>query len=173
MFYQCHTYMEGKMLTIKTREENFGSILYNSENDKFTLRTNRKEESILDEKLSAPLTLHWLLTMKCNARCPYCYELPYLLKPTDRENGLSKENVSQIINDLANNQVFRVYLTGGEPTLSPILTDVLESAYLKEIKAVVNSNGINIPEETYNSLKRYQARLSLSLDSYIKEIHDK
>lgn len=160
------------MLTTKTREEKFGTITYNPSNDKFSLKTNLDKHLLLEQKLSAPLTMHWILTMKCNARCPYCYELPNLLKPSDKENIISKNGIDKFIDDFAKVKGFRLYLTGGEPTLSPLITYIVKTAYEKQIKCVVNSNGIKMPENIYQTLKDCESRLSLSLDSYKKELHD-
>src|SRR3989344_7916797 len=77
------------------------------------------------------------------------------------------------VEDFAQAGGFRLYLTGGEPTLHPYLSNIIQNAYEKNIKSVINSNGIQMPEEIYESIKAYQSRLSFSLDSHMQEIHDR
>src|SRR3989338_8389496 len=159
-------------MAIKTREEHFGTITYDSSSDKFSLDSTLPKEELLSQKLSAPLTLHWITTMKCNARCSYCYELPYLLKPKDKEQTFSSQELEKVIEQFAQQKVFRLYLTGGEPTLSPLLPDIVRLAQEREIKTVVNTNGLHMSEELYAVLRDNQSRLSFSLDSYLKDEHN-
>ena len=127
-------------MEIKTRKESFGEIEYLPDKDKFFLTTDKRIEEIANEKLSAPLTAHWITTMKCNARCPYCYELAFLLKKKDEEKILSEKEITKFIDDFANAEGFRLYLTGGEPTLNPNLPFIIREAYKHQIKCVINSN---------------------------------
>jgi len=102
-----------KMNCIKSRDEQFGKITYEPESDTFQAYSAMDQEQTLEQKLSAPLTLHWLLTMKCNARCPYCYELPFLLRPSSGEDALDESTSKKFIEDYASMGGFRLYLTGG------------------------------------------------------------
>lgn len=160
------------MTSKRTRKEAFGTIEYSLDNDTFNLESIRSLESIKDWELSAPLTLHWMVTLKCNARCPYCYLLPNLLKPSDKEETIEVDSIRKFIKDFSNSGGFRLYLTGGEPTLNPLLSDIINIAHENNVKTIVSSNGINIPETVYRAIKENGSRLSLSLDSHIKEIHD-
>jgi MoaA/NifB/PqqE/SkfB family radical SAM enzyme len=160
------------MTNKRTRKEEFGMIEYDVDKDTFTLESIRSLESIKDWQLSAPLTLHWMLTLKCNARCPYCYLLPNLLKPSDKEETLNIDEVRRFIKDFSDLSGFRLYLTGGEPTLNPLLSVIIKIAHENNVKCIVSSNGINIPETVYRAIKENGSRLSLSLDSHIKDIHD-
>ena len=166
-----------KMLNQRTREEVFGRISYDPKNDKFTLETQLDAEAMVNEKifdypLSAPLTLHWLTTMKCNARCKYCYEKEYLLNPKADEDVMNPREIHNFIDNFSAVGGFRLYLTGGEPTLNPYLPEIIRYAYKRSIKCVVNSNGLSMPQGVYSAIKDCESRLSLSLDSHIKEVHN-
>jgi len=157
---------------MRTRQEAFGTIIYNKAQDTFALESSWPVNEILMQPLSAPLTLHWITTLKCNARCPYCYELPSLLKKTDNEKILSPEECARFINDYASAGGFRLYLTGGEPTMHPFLPEIIRLGHEQGLSSVVNTNGITMPEDIYASMKKYKARLSVSLDSDVADIHE-
>jgi len=161
------------MLNIRERQEKFGKITYDPSKDRFTLDVGVPMDSdFYESELSAPLTVHWLITMKCNARCDYCYEKDYLLHPDQEEDVLSREEIDKFLRDFSGSGGFRTYLTGGEPTLNPHLPFIVRQAESHGLKSVVNSNGIDFPEEVYDAVKDCNSRLSLSLDSHIKETHN-
>jgi len=162
------------MQQTRERQEKFGKIIYNPRIDRFTLEAETPESysDFCKSELSAPLTVHWLVTLKCNARCKYCYERDFLLSPGAEEDILSREEISSFLRDFSTAGGFRIYLTGGEPTLNPNLPFIIRAAYDYGLKSVVNSNGLYFPDEAYKSVKECGARLSLSLDSHIREIHN-
>jgi MoaA/NifB/PqqE/SkfB family radical SAM enzyme len=170
------TYLEEKkMLSTTERKESFGKIIFNPYEDRFILEADMPKDLIkfYKNELSAPLTVHWLVTMKCNARCKYCYERNFLLSNSKQEDLLSKDEITSFLKDFSSSGGFRVYLTGGEPTLNPNLEFIIRTAYSNGIKMVVNSNGLSFSDNVYQAIKDCQARLSLSLDSHVKEIHNK
>jgi sulfatase maturation enzyme AslB (radical SAM superfamily) len=154
------------------RTESFGTILYDPVKDIFSIDTDLTRTELLKQELSAPLTMHWMLTLKCNARCPYCYELPYLLNPRAEEDVLSEDAIGRFIKEYRALGGFRLYLTGGEPTLNPLLPAILNTAYDQQVKCVLSTNGVAMPEPVYEAIKKTGARLSISLDSYIEEEHN-
>ncbi len=165
---------------IRTREEKFGIISYDSKLDKFTLTPNRFFVEQFEagfksypQELSAPLTMHWVTTLRCNARCSYCYLLPVLKKVSDDEEILSEDEAKRFIEDFAKAGGFRLYLTGGEPTLHPFVDKIMYYAYENGVKTVVNTNGIFIPEPVFQAARDTQSTLSFSLDSYLREEHDR
>lgn len=162
------------MQQIKERQEKFGKIVYNPCTDKFTLEAETPDDpqAFYNSELSAPLTVHWLTTLKCNARCKYCYERDYLLSPRAEEDILSEGEINRFLKDFSAAGSFRIYLTGGEPTLNPNLPFIIQTAYDYGLKSVVNSNGLSFPDEVYQAVKDCKVRLSLSLDSHVREIHN-
>ena len=160
------------MITKQTRQESFGTITYEPNEDCFTLTSTQDMARLLPEKLSAPLSMHWLVTLRCNARCPYCYALPSLLRPNDKEEILSESEVQSTMKQYAEARIPRLYLTGGEPTLHPFLSRLVAAAYDNNIRCVVNTNGIKLSEGVYEALVAYQSRISISLDSYVREVHN-
>ncbi|MFR4579820.1 radical SAM protein [Clostridium sp.] len=82
-----------------------------------------------------------MLTYGCNLKCPYCFANEFVNK---KSNYISKENFIKAINFLTHDDVARVGLIGGEPTLHPYFKDFLE--YLIENRRVsettIYTNGI-------------------------------
>src|SRR3989344_2968015 len=157
---------------IKSRKEDFGVITYDSSKDTFVLVPNDSFDSNENYTLSGPLTAHWTTTLRCNARCSYCYLLPVLKKVNEKEDILSKGDAREFIRSFAQSGGFRLYLTGGEPTLHPFIDEIMDYANEEKIKVVVNTNGIKMPEKVYDAFKRTDSSLSFSLDSFVSEQHN-
>jgi molybdenum cofactor biosynthesis enzyme MoaA len=160
------------MLKNRELQESFGTITYDAARDRFELVSQYPLEEILDAPLSAPLTLHWVLTLRCNARCSYCYLTHCLLSVNAQEKTLSVREAEELVEQFATGGGCRLYLTGGEPTLSPLLTPIVEKAYALGVKSVVNSNGIHISDKQLQLFQKCSTRLSFSLDSYEAERHN-
>ena len=158
--------------TIKSRKEDFGLITYDSSADKFNLIPGENFDENKENVLSGPLTAHWALTLRCNARCEYCYLLPVLKKVNEKEYILSREDARGFIRSFAQSGGFRLYLTGGEPTLHPFIDEIMDYSVGNGIKVVVNTNGIKMPEKVYDAFKRTDSSLSFSLDSFVSEQHN-
>lgn len=159
--------------SVRTRQEDFGVISYDSSSDKFTLIPNKHFDKSEENILSGPLTAHWALTLRCNARCGYCYLLPVLKKVNEEEEILSKGETKKFIHSFAEAGGFRLYLTGGEPTLHPFIDKIMDYSAEEGIKIVVNTNGIQMPEQFYEVAKRTGASISFSLDSFVAEEHNR
>lgn len=161
------------MILSKERYESFGKIFYLAPSDSFQLISPHSLGDILDQPLKSPLTAHWVVTMRCNARCPYCYLAPYLLPACSKEDIINVAEAERFIEEFSQNGGVRLYLTGGEPTLSPILEPIIKKAYAEGIKCVINSNGLSISEKQMNLFKDCEVKLSLSLDSCEEIVHNR
>ncbi|MHA1660245.1 MAG: radical SAM protein [Promethearchaeota archaeon] len=87
-------------------------------------------------KLSAPLRAQLEITNFCNHGCEYCYNSSNL-----GNNSLSKEDAKRIINQLNDNKVYSIVLTGGEPfSNKPLLYYCLEQLESTDIEPSINTN---------------------------------
>ena len=104
-----------------------------------------------------PWVVKWNISDKCNLECRHCF----------RSNALSiisKEDADTIINDMGENGVACVALTGGEPLMNPNLMYIIQRLKEKNIDVEIATNGtlINkkIAKKIYNSgVKKIQISL--------------
>ena len=113
-------------------------------------------------KLEAPLDVQVELTNSCNHDCGYCYN------PFGRDCvALSKEQLAHIIEQLSEQEVFSVVITGGEPLLEKE-TAFWALAMLKErgIEGYINTN-LSVPLSLEEARKLKESKTVLfSFPSY-------
>ncbi len=117
--------------------------------------------------LSAPNSIIWDVTNRCNLMCRHCY--------VEAEHGStvepSTEEARAIMDQLRKAKVFRLSFSGGEPLLREDLHELLTYA-TKYFSVDVASNGLLITEDTARNLKSTGIGLvQLSLDG-LEEAHD-
>ena len=69
--------------------------------------------------MSAPETVHFAVTYRCEGYCPDCYCRGRISKEES-----STTQVCSIIDDIANESVFQLAIGGGEPFIRPDLVDI-------------------------------------------------
>lgn len=108
------------------------------------------------------------VTLRCNLLCKHCIVGAF---PT-HDQELPAHIFYDVIDQLADMQVFDVILTGGEPFLRPDFLDVL--AYAQDhIMCTVFTNGTCIKEAEIKKLQEIQPKLiQVSLDGATPESHD-
>jgi MoaA/NifB/PqqE/SkfB family radical SAM enzyme len=107
--------------------------------------------------------IHFLLGNSCNLNCDFCFwdkRIP--LPPT--------EITKKILDEIIALGVKRVTISGGEPTCSPSLLEVVQALKDARIETVVHTNGLAVNEVMVNKLARFVDRISLSLDGSNSQI---
>lgn len=90
----------------------------------------------------APNSIDYHITLRCNLACPHCsfYER---IRCDDHGPELSVEEWYRILEQLDENGVMQILITGGEPLLRDDLIDILSFVIDKtNLFVVVNTNGI-------------------------------
>lgn len=98
-----------------------------------------------------PLVATFELTPRCNLSCIHCYLGSHRII----DNGLSFEQIVNILDQLAEAGVLHLALTGGECTIRKDLPQIYEYAKKKGFLVTLFTNGIKIPEEMYALFKKY------------------
>lgn len=96
-------------------------------------------------------SVQWSITGRCNYNCRHCF----MSAPDYRGEDLSLEDSIRIINQLADNGIMNVSLTGGEPFVNPHFYEILDA--LKEkgmILETLYSNGKMVDEHLLDELEK-------------------
>ena len=116
---------------------------------------------------SAPLTINWAVTNKCNFKCSHCYSR------NDPSNELDLGLLTECIERVARAGVLSINFGGGEPLLRKDLTEISEFAAKCGLRVSMNSNGFFISREKADELKlKGFSKIGISIDSHLPEIHD-
>ncbi len=116
---------------------------------------------------SAPLTINWAVTNKCNFKCSHCYSR------NDPDDELDFEVLSKCIKLAADAGVLSINFGGGEPLLRKDLLDISEFAFKSGMRVSMNSNGYMIDVKMAAALKSHGfTKIGISIDSHLPEVHD-
>ena len=117
---------------------------------------------------SAPSTVNWNYTYRCNLNCIHCYSR----KRTDVKDMNLKEKI-KVANNLIESNVFLVNLGGGEPILIPDCYEIIDLLTKNNIYVTLSTNGSSITEETILKLKKVNLNATcISLDNIEPDKHN-
>ena len=111
----------------------------------------------------------WIITSKCNFKCPYCNSLPENKVPAN----ISLDKAKEIIDILAGMSCKYVHITGGEPTTLSNLPEIISYLKSKGIRSGLSSNGSRTLNYYQNLISCGTELFSLSLDIHKKELNKK
>jgi len=120
--------------------------------------------------LNSPVEVFWCVTNRCNLNCNFC-----LTRSTKTDNSdLSVEQRNFILHEIFENNVLKVYLTGGEPMLCPELFDYIRQLKEHNIFIELTTNGTLLDVNAIKKLKDYDInRVQLSLNGSNAYINDR
>lgn len=115
----------------------------------------------------------WLpVTYRCNNRCGWCYAQNEL----DKARDLSDQNRELFLDFFSYLSVKKIVLIGGEPTIYPNITRLIEDATNRDIRVGMVSNGRKLADY-YNFCKNLKEAgiqsTTISIQGSTAEIHDK
>lgn len=113
--------------------------------------------------LGRPIILSHLITLKCNADCPFC-----LWK--GEAQGLTTEEIKGLYCQAGELGFLGLVVWGGEPLLREDISEVLQVARLSGLRTTLITNGYYLPER-FEGLGPYLDTLTISLDA-VREDHD-
>jgi mycofactocin biosynthetic radical S-adenosylmethionine protein MftC len=119
--------------------------------------------------LSAPICLTWELTYGCNLSCVHCLSSSGRRDPRE----LTTAECMAVIDELARMQVFYVNIGGGEPTVRPDFTDLVDYAVAHRVGVKFSTNGIKITPAAASRLAGSDyVDVQISLDGATAEVND-
>jgi len=108
----------------------------------------------------------------CNLNCSHCiYRISNKLYSS---NFLSREDIYNLIDKFSKKGIYKLVLTGGEPTLHPNFIDISKYAISKIPKVSLCTNGVILNKDLENKVVNLNfSTYTISIDSHINKIHDK
>jgi cyclic pyranopterin phosphate synthase len=105
------------------------------------------------------------LTDVCNFKCSYC--LPDGYKKTGCEHFVDRKEIIRIVQAFADLGVWKIRLTGGEPTIRPDFIDITKDiAAISGIrKLAFTTNGYKLPERAQSYYDAGLRAINISIDS--------
>jgi len=118
---------------------------------------------------TAPYRIDLALTYRCNNNCAHCYN------ETNRAvKEISFKKWIQIIDKIKCIGVPHIVFTGGEPTLSPHLIELIAYAESKELITGLNTNGCKLSDSSYldQLINAGLDHVQITIESHDHRIHD-
>jgi len=163
---------------VKTRKEYFGGILFNIDTgdvievdrEAFTVISTMRESGAVDmetllnlsshvkiqwpeyKHLSAPETIHWALTYRCDHSCLDCYVSRYrgcIAQELDNQQAL------KLVDKIAGSGAFQLAIGGGEPFLRSDLNDIVQSAAEKGLTVHITTGKYDLENKQLTDLAKY------------------
>jgi MoaA/NifB/PqqE/SkfB family radical SAM enzyme len=106
--------------------------------------------------------IHWYITDRCNLNCEFCF------KPAEHHSELRK-SLQKIVKVLVENQVKKVTIGGGEPTLVRSLENIMAMLKTADIYVSLHTNGILLDKF---DLKGLVDDVALPIDSVCPHIQE-
>jgi radical S-adenosyl methionine domain-containing protein 2 len=102
----------------------------------------------------------------CNMRCKFCYATFQDVKKTILPKGhLKKDETKEVIFQLAEIGFEKITFAGGEPTLCPWLTELIETAKNARLTTMLITNGTMLSDDFLKVNRENLDWIALSIDS--------
>lgn len=107
----------------------------------------------------------------CNLNCRHCF-----YRVSDKFHSpdfLSREKIFKLIDKFVENNISKIVLTGGEPTLHPSFVEISKYAISKISKVSICTNGVILDKNLENKVVELNfSTYTVSVDSHIDKIHN-
>ncbi len=157
------------------RKQN-GGIGERTIEDKLPFDTSTAELDY-SKRVGGITTMMFELTYRCSAKCIHCYN-PGAVR-NDEETShraefdqMTLQNYKRVIDELYEEGLARVCLTGGDPFSNKDIWGIIEYLYKKEIATTIYTNGIGILNDIEKLSKYYPRVVGISIYSGNAEEHD-
>ncbi|MBS4025818.1 MAG: mycofactocin radical SAM maturase [Clostridia bacterium] len=119
--------------------------------------------------LRAPICITWEITSSCNLACKHCLAANMVFPAGD----LDFIEATELINQLAEMEVFYINIGGGEPFIRKDILAILQYVNLKGIPIQLSTNGTLIDDQLAKMLSEItDLRFQVSLDGARLETND-
>lgn len=116
-----------------------------------------------------PFLIVWNFTNACNLNCEHCYQEAN----NKRENELSTKEAKKVVDELADEGLAYIAMSGGEPLARDDFFEVAEKIRQKEMGFSLATNGTLLTKEVVNDLEELNCQyVQVSVDG-TKETHNR
>ncbi len=117
---------------------------------------------------SFPIQVAWEVTGQCQLKCIYC-----LNNSGSCSADLTPQERMRVANELVENNILDIIISGGEPLLIPDIFNLLEKLKSSQAQISLLTNGLLLNNETCKQLSPLVDFLQVSLDSLRPEVQEK
>lgn len=108
------------------------------------------------------------LTSRCNFKCPHCY-----VGEKTKSIDISFKTVQRLLKELKDLGIKSVHFTGGEVCTRKDIGAIIEYAYDLGFHITMTTNGLLLSDDLILIVKRYVARLNITVYGLSKETYSK
>lgn len=144
--------------------------------DQSVINTTDAERLYMD-RVDGITSVMFELTYRCSEMCIHCYN-PGATRNDKEVNGrgnrveLELSDYKRIIDELYEQGLIKVCLSGGDPFSKSIIWEIIDYLYRKGIAIDVFTNGISVYKSVGRLAKYYPRTIGISLYSNIPAVHD-
>lgn len=158
---------------------------YNCQQEQTIERTTQEKlpyaisnaEQLYTEKVGGITSVMFELTYRCSEKCIHCYNEGATRNDSEKSTRgdrqeLQLDDYKKLIDDLYEQGLIKVCLTGGDPFSKSFAWDIIDYLYNKGIAFDVFTNGQRIEKDVERLANYYPRLVGVSIYSGIAEVHD-
>lgn len=134
-------------------------------------------EQLYSDKVGGITSVMFELTYNCSEKCIHCYNIGATrndgeVSTRGRREELTLEQYKSLIDELYEQGLIKVCLTGGDPFSKSFAWDLIDYLHNKDIAIDIFTNGQRIVDKVQRLADYYPRTVAISLYSGIPEEHD-
>lgn len=134
-------------------------------------------EMLYSEKVGGITSAMFELTYNCSEKCIHCYNEGAARNDEEKSHRgdrkeLTLEDYKKLIDDLYEQGLIKVCLSGGDPFSKPFVWDIIEYLYDKGVAFDVFTNGQRIVNDVDRLADYFPRLIGISIYSGLAEVHD-
>lgn len=134
-------------------------------------------EQLYTEKVGGITSAMFELTYRCSEKCIHCYNEGATRNDTEictrgNRKELTLEDYKLLIDELYEQGLIKVCLTGGDPFAKPIIWEIINYLFNKGIVFDIFTNGQSLINDVEKLANYYPRLVGISIYSGISQVHD-
>jgi radical SAM protein with 4Fe4S-binding SPASM domain len=114
------------------------------------------------------LSMEIEFSRQCNFNCIYCY----VPENSSKENGLTREEICNVIIQARDLGARKIVILGGEPMLYPHIMEMVQFIRKQDLDIELFTNGTNITPSTAQTLFDYRVIVVLKVNTFDEKLQD-